>query len=101
MKYGLSKININKIINVFRQFPEIETALLYGSRAKGNYRPSSDIDLTLKGRKFNLQVLSRIILKLDDLLLPYRFDISIYSQINNPELLDHIHRVGKAFYQPE
>jgi predicted nucleotidyltransferase len=101
MKYGLSEININKIINVFRQFPEIETALLYGSRAKGNYRPSSDIDLTLKGRKLNLQVLSSIIIKLDDLLLPYRLDISIYSQINNPELLDHIHRVGKTFYQPE
>jgi len=101
MKYGLSESNINKMINVFKQSPEIEVALLYGSRAKGNYKPLSDVDMALKGKKLNLQILSRISLKLDDLLLPYQFDLSIYHQINNQELLDHIQRVGKTFYSSE
>ena len=99
MKYGLSLNNINRIIEIFSQFPEVEQVLLYGSRAKGNYKPSSDIDLTVKGEKLNLQILSKINNRLDDLLLPYKFDLSIYHQINNQELLDHIERVGNILYK--
>lgn len=35
----------------------------------------------------------------NDLMLPYTFDVSIYSYINNSDLLEHIRRVGKEFYQ--
>ena len=71
---------------------------MYGSRAKGNYRPGSDIDLTLKGRGINLEQLNAISNDLDDLLLPYTFDLSIFHHITNRELLGHIERVGKVFY---
>lgn len=94
MQYGLSENIIFKITEVLSQFPSVEEAILYGSRAKGNYKPHSDIDITLAGKELNLSQLLDIITKLDDLLLPYQFDVSIYHQIDNKELLDHIKRVG-------
>jgi predicted nucleotidyltransferase len=98
MKYGLSSNNLKRITQVLKQFPGIETVYLYGSRAKGNYKPSSDVDLMLKGDKLDLKQLTSVMTELDDLLLPYTFDIAIYHQIENNELLDHIKRVGIDLY---
>ena len=101
MKYGLKEHTIEKMNGVFAQFPEVEKVMLYGSRAKGTYRPGSDIDLTLMGSALNLKTLFRIETELDDLLLPYMIDLSIFEHIDNPDLIDHINRVGKVFYQKE
>ena len=98
MSFGLSNEIINRIHSVFRKYPEIENATLYGSRAKGNYKPYSDIDLTLEGKNLSLNLIHQIAVDLDDLLLPYFFDLSIKEKINNPDLLDHIKRVGMEFY---
>jgi len=99
MPFGLKDEVVEKINRVFAVHPEVEEAVLYGSRAKGNQRPGSDIDLTLKGSSLNLQIVNRLSRELDDLLLPYTFDISIFHQIANPELIDHIERVGRVFYR--
>ena len=64
----------------------------------GNFKPASDIDLTLKGENIDLSLLTEIEFDLDDLMLPYKFDISIYNSITNPDFLDHINRMGKEFY---
>jgi len=96
--YGLNQETIKKINLVFQGFEEVTTVILYGSRAKGNFKPGSDIDMTLKGKKIDLHLLNKISLELDDLLLPYIFDVSIYHQISNPDLIAHISRVGKTFY---
>lgn len=101
MQYGLSTETVNKINDVFSRFEEVEEAILYGSRAKGNFKPGSDVDLTLKGEKLKLKLLNKISLDLDDLLLPYTFDVSIFHQITNPDLIEHIKRVGVAFYKKE
>ena len=99
MKFGLKEETINKINAVLAEFPQVDEAILYGSRAKGNFRNGSDIDLTLKGTGLNLHVLNAVSLKIDDLLLPYTFDLSVFRQIDNPDLIDHIQRVGQIFYQ--
>jgi predicted nucleotidyltransferase len=99
MKYGLKIQTIQRIQEVFALFPEIDEAILFGSRAKGNFKPGSDIDLTLKGINLNLSVMNEISLELDDLLLPYTMDLSVYHQIDNVDLLDHIGRVGILFYK--
>ncbi len=101
MKFGLKGHTIEKVNGIFAQFPEVEEVILYGSRAKGNYRPGSDIDLTLKGKSINLRILNRIADKLDDLLLPYTFDLSVFHHIDNPDLVGHIKRVGQVFYRRE
>jgi len=98
MKFGLSEENIASIQKVFAKYPEVEQVVLYGSRAMGTFRPSSDIDFTMKGEKLNLNAQHRIDWELDDLLLPYTIDLSIHHQISNNELLDHIERVGVVFY---
>ena len=98
MKFGLKEETIEKVQKVFSQFPQIDEVILYGSRAKGNYKEGSDIDLTLKGTGLDLFVLNEISLIIDDLLLPYLFDISIYDNITNQDLLEHIKRVGIPFY---
>jgi uncharacterized protein len=99
MSFGLQDKNIAQIHGVFCQFPQIHEVLIYGSRAKGNYKPGSDIDLSLIGENINLLLLSKISVELDDLLLPYTFDISIFTDISNPDFLDHIKRVGTTFYE--
>ncbi|KIH75638.1 Predicted nucleotidyltransferase [Geoalkalibacter ferrihydriticus] len=98
--FGLSAQDRKKIISVFQKFPEVERVVIYGSRAKGNYRPASDIDLTIMNR-VGWQTFLSIENALDDVLLPYKIDLSIYDQIDNPDLVDHIQRVGTVFYEKE
>ena len=99
MKFGLPPEAVEQICGVFHTYPQIESAVIYGSRAKGNYKDGSDIDLTLTGDKLDLNLLNRIDSALDDLLLPWSFDLSIFSTIKNQELINHINRVGIIFYQ--
>jgi len=95
---GLNNSDIEKIRNVVALYPQVEKVILYGSRAKGTYKPASDIDLTLVGTKLDLSIQQKIESDLDDLMLPYKFDISIYDQISNKDLVEHIERVGKNFF---
>jgi uncharacterized protein len=97
--FGLKETAIAKIKGVLVRYPEIEKAVLYGSRAKGSYRNGSDIDLTLMGDGLTHNQLLRIETEIDDLLLPYKMDLSLHRQIENPSLLEHIARVGITFYQ--
>ena len=99
MAYGLKAKVIDRIKKFFASYPEVEEAILYGSRAKGNYSNGSDIDLVLKGNKLDETILRKIRRQLDDLLLPYTIDIAIYESIDNPDLIDHIKRVGIIFYR--
>ena len=99
MRFGLKETTISQINTVLAQYPQVESSILYGSRAKGNYKPSSDIDLTLTGDKIDLRLIHKIETALDDLLLPYTIDLSAYRHLTNPQLLDHIDRVGKSFYR--
>lgn len=102
MKFGLQETTIEKIRAVLARHPQIEKALLYGSRAKGNYKNGSDIDLTLVGGPdLTMKVLYRIMDEMDDLLLPYTFDLSIFNHISDPDVIDHIRRVGVPFYGKE
>jgi predicted nucleotidyltransferase len=98
MNHGLTKETVEKIVNVFAQFPQIEKAVLYGSRAKGNFKTGSDIDLTLYGNHLSQHLLGDIAETLDDLLLPYTIDLSIFDNINHLALREHIERVGIVFY---
>ena len=99
MKFGLKENIIAQINNILSDFTQVESAIIYGSRAKGNYKPGSDIDFTFTGTNVNLKVLNNISLRLDDLLLPYTFDLSVFHQIDNEDLIEHINRVGISFYQ--
>ena len=99
MSYGLTDDDLIRIIEVFSKFNEIDEVIIYGSRAKGNFKPYSDIDITFVGKDLNLKIINEIAIVLDDLMLPYTFDTSIWSQISNADLIAHINRIGKTLYQ--
>ena len=102
MKYGLSNQTLQKIRDVFVQYPQVEEVVLYGSRARGDYKNGSDIDLTLRGGDaLTHTILSRIANDLDDQLLPYTIDLSIFGNIRNPEMTEQIERVGVVFYEKQ
>lgn len=96
--FGLTKEEIENIKNVFAKYQKVKTVTIYGSRAKGNYKPASDIDLTLKGHEIDFELQQNLEFDLDDLMLPYKFDITIYNKLTNPEFITHIDRIGKEFY---
>lgn len=98
MPYGLKDIEIERICHLFANNERIESAVLYGSRAKGNYKPFSDVDITLKGDELTRHDLNFLKLSIDDLLLPYQFDISLFKSLKNPDLIEHINRAGITIY---
>jgi len=95
---GLNDDTVNKIRQVFAQYQCIEQAVIYGSRAKGNYKNGSDIDLTLFGESLDLKICSDVADDLDELCLPYMIDLSVYDLLDSEDLKGHIDRVGKVFY---
>lgn len=99
MPYGLPEKTVETVRGVLLKYPQIREAVLYGSRAMGNFRNGSDIDLTLKGAGATSSVAGSVANDLEDSLVPYTFDISAFSEISNPDLIDHINRVGVVFYE--
>lgn len=97
-KFGLDLKTIEKIQNVFEKYTLIDEAILYGSRAMGNFKVGSDIDIMLMAPKLTLTDQLKIENELDDLLLPYKIDLSLSHQIENSDLKDHIQRRGLKFY---
>jgi uncharacterized protein len=86
---------------VFSKYPAIESVVIYGSRAKGNFRDGSDIDITLLGKQVTEGIRSQVWLDLDDLNTPYLIDLSVFNKLDSPSLVEHIQRVGKILYERE
>lgn len=100
MSYGLQQRDINSIIKASEELPEIEEVVLFGSRAKGNFKKASDIDLAIKGIAVNDITVKRLSARLnEELPLPYFFDVVHYESITNPDLVDHIDRIGTVIYR--
>ena len=98
MPYGLTDIELQKLLDVFVQNERIDKVVLYGSRAKGNFKPFSDVDITLVGEELSRGDLNQVIREVDDLLLPYQFDISLCHKLKNEALIEHLDRRGIEIY---
>jgi len=99
MQFGLTDKTLNTLYSIFQKYTDIKEVILYGSRAKGNYRKGSDIDISLKtGEDFSFTNLLRISGDFDDSDMPYLVDVSVYDKLSNPDLKAHIDRVGKTLY---
>ena len=97
--FGLSPRTVSLLRQILAAFPEVEKAILYGSRAKGNYKNGSDIDLTLIGDALKHETLAAIAGELDDSPIPHTVDLSLYAELNHAKLREHIDRVGVVFYE--
>ncbi|MGA8164408.1 MAG: nucleotidyltransferase domain-containing protein [Waddliaceae bacterium] len=97
--YGLTDSDLKEIIEVLNQFPQVDSAILFGSRAMERDKKGSDIDLALKGNSLE-SITFQIAGKLnEESSLPYTFDILNYDSIANVDLQNHIDRVGKTIYK--
>ncbi len=96
--FGLPDSTLLAIRRILADFPAVEKAVVYGSRAKGTFKPGSDIDLTLFGDGLDLTILGRIATRLDESPIPYMVDLSLFDRLDSAQLREHIARVGKLFY---
>lgn len=97
--FGITEKTHLLLLGSFSKYEEVEHVVLFGSRAKGNYKPGSDIDLAIKGKNCS----SKLVLNLsaylnEELPIPYFIDLINYNSLNHRGLKEHIDRVGIIFY---
>ncbi|WP_328186518.1 nucleotidyltransferase family protein [Marinobacter sp. OP 3.4] len=91
---GLPDNVLQDLQRIFANHPVVERVVLYGSRAKGNFRPNSGIDLMVIAPKISWREFNQMETEIDDLLLPWKVDLALEHQVENDELLAHVRRVG-------
>jgi predicted nucleotidyltransferase len=100
MNYGISQKSFNMIMETLKLYKEIEKVVIFGSRAMGNYKNGSDIDLAVFGKEVTDEIINRLSIRLnEELPIPYYFDILHYETLSNEELKEHIETLGKIFYK--
>lgn len=99
-EFGLSETTMAEIRTIYTRHPAVRRVIVYGSRAMGNFREGSDIDMTIiADEDFAPNELFHIMGEFDDSMLPYLVDISVFSELKNPDLISHINRRGKILYE--
>lgn len=102
MAFGLTKKDVDLIRASIEALPEIEEVVVFGSRAMGNHKKGSDVDLAIKGSGVSLRTVSRLSAQLnEELPLPYKFDVVDYASIDTPALWEHIDSVGAVVFKRE
>lgn len=101
MRFGLEDNIIEELCSVFRRYKNVKRVLIFGSRAKGTYRPGSDIDIAVIADDFTLNQRLLMMCDIDDLMLLYGVDIIDYNKQVGKPIYDHINRVGKVLYETE
>jgi len=100
VKFGLMVEAITQIANILSFFPEMHQAIILGSRATGNYKTGSDVDIALKGESIAHEIVTQIKYQLsEESKMPYFFDVTDYDKLKNEDLIIHIDRCGKFFFR--
>lgn len=100
MNFGLLEKDLKLIKSAIDAFPEISEVRVFGSRAMGNHKNGSDVDLAIMGAKVTLRTISRLSSRLnEELPLPYKFDVLDFAVLDNPDLVEHINMFGKVLFQ--
>jgi len=97
--FGIYEKSFLLILDVLEKCSEVEKAIIFGSRAMGNYKKGSDIDLAIVGNNINDQIKTRLSSVLNqELPIPYFIDVVDYKNISNKDLVKHIDTEGKVVY---
>lgn len=98
--FGITEKSYQLLLNAFTKYSEVEQVILFGSRAKGNYKKGSDIDLAIKGKNSSPSLAFNIKAYLNEVLpVPYFIDVVDYDSIVHHDLKEHINSVGISFYE--
>lgn len=101
MNWGLDDKTLSRVRRILATFPEVDRAVLYGSRAMGTQRPGSDIDLTLHGHGIDWKLCAEIAGMFEASSIPYRVDVSVWDLLTHEALKDHIRRRGVVLFDRE
>lgn len=75
--------------------------LIFGSRAMGQEKRGSDIDIALIGKNLSSKQVTRISSILNqELPIPYFVDVLHYNTLENEQLKAHIDKEGKPLFYP-
>ncbi len=100
MNFGISDKSFSALLDALHETREVDEAILFGSRALGNFRPGSDIDIAVRGKNLSVRAAADLSTLLNEKLpLPYLFDIVHYDTINNADLKEHIDQVGVVIFR--
>ncbi|MBN1337935.1 MAG: nucleotidyltransferase domain-containing protein [Bacteroidales bacterium] len=98
-QFGLTQRDMDTISSILFEYPEITEVHIFGSRAKGNRKPGSDIDLAIVNTGVSERTIRHLKADFEDSSLPYKVDIVDINETIHPELKEHVQRVGVAFYK--
>lgn len=99
MPYGLTDNEMQILHELFAENEKIEQVILYGSRAKGTYKPFSDVDITIVGKGLTEQDVNRLYAALEKSSIPYMFDIFTFDTLKNENLKENVSRCGVVLYK--
>lgn len=100
--FGLKQGELEKICSIISTEQNVEDAFIFGTRAKGNYKAGSDVDIALKGKGITYEMLTNLSYLLnEETAMPYKFDLLNYENLKNKELKEHIDRVGVSIFHAE
>lgn len=98
-KFGLPQKTIEIINELFAKYTNLEKVIIFGSRADGTYKNSSDIDFAILGKDIDFRFIRHLSFELDELPTPYMYDVLDYNCIKNEKLRQNIDEFGKVFYK--
>lgn len=98
-KFGLTERDMTTIQDIFNKYPDVIEVHICGSRAKGNYKPGSDIDLAVMNEGLAPRTIGKLLTDFEESSLPYAIDIVDFTLLNHNEFIKHIDRVGVVLYQ--
>ncbi|MDT3698010.1 MAG: nucleotidyltransferase domain-containing protein [Thermincola sp.] len=98
-QFGITEKSFRMLMETFTHYPQVEEVIIFGSRAKGNYKKGSDIDLAIKGKECTESLALTLGSYINEKLpIPYMVDVLDYRSLKNQDLRRHIDRVGIKFY---
>lgn len=99
MNFGIPDSSIKIICDTLLKIPEIEKAAIFGSRAMGNYKNGSDVDLVIYGSKVTVETINKLSIILnEEVPLPYYFDVVNYESLDNQQMKIHLDTYARIFY---
>lgn len=97
--FGITEKELTQIQKIISEYPEIQTSCIFGSRAMGNYKNTSDIDIAIGGEKVSFHTVSKVHGRLEEeVSTPLFFDVISLQSLENKELQEHVKTYGKSIF---
>jgi predicted nucleotidyltransferase len=96
---GLTERSFRELQGLLSRYPDIEEVVLFGSRAKGTFHSGSDVDLAIMNTGLHPETIPQLLDAISESSIPYQVDVVDFHSLRNPDLLDHILRVGLPFFR--